>query len=166
MTTATHVLPIAVAIWAAISLCACSQAEQVSFKSGGMTHTFSAGKDATKNGFLLPIYPGAKPTGSVATSDAEELSSFLMLSSPDSVEKVGNFYKDEMQKGGWQVDQVQFHPNIVNLSAKKEALEASVLISGEADKTSITLTVGREPEGKPEMSSDTYIPDKLNPPTD
>lgn len=147
-------------------LAACSSEKQVSFKSGGMTHTFTSGNDATNKGFLLPIYPEAKPTGGVANTDSEESSSFLMLTSTDSVEKIGTFYRDQLKKDGWSVSEVQFHPSLVNLGAKKEKLEASVLISAESDKTSITLSVGHEPDGKPEMSTEVFAPDKLNPPTD
>lgn len=151
---------------AATLLAGCAATQQVSFQSGGMTHTFSAGKDATRNGFLLPIYPQAKPTGAVSSTDAEESSSFLMLTSTDPVKKIGAFYRDELKNSGWTVEQAQFQDDFVNLSAKKEKLEASILISSEKDKSSITLTVGREPEGEPVQSKENFVPDKLNPPTD
>ena len=44
----------------------CSNDKEVSYKSAGMTHTFSEGKDAVPKDFALPLYPGAQPTGSVS----------------------------------------------------------------------------------------------------
>ncbi len=47
-------------------LSGCSKEGSVSFNSGGMTHTFSEGKDAVPKDFSLPVYPGATATGSVS----------------------------------------------------------------------------------------------------
>lgn len=144
----------------------CSQSEQVSYESGGMTQTFVAKKDAGKN-FLLPIYPGATPTGETLGKGTDEENAYLMLSSADPVEKVAEFYKKELKDNGWTIGQQQMVPELVNIQAKKEKLEGSVMISADGkDKTSISLSVSVEPEGTPEVSKEDFTPDKINPPTD
>jgi hypothetical protein len=58
-------------------------------------------------------------------------------------------------------------PTLVNISAKKDKLEGSIMLSGEENnKTTITLSVSVEAEGTPEVSKDKFSPDKINPPTD
>lgn len=150
-------------------LCSCSSSQEVSYKSGGMTQTFVAGKDtisAEKN-FLLPIYPNSKPTGEVQAKGEEEQNSFMMLTSPDAVPKVAEFYQAELKKAGWEIHQNQMLSELVNLSAKKDKLEGSIMISSDGkNQTSISLSVNVEPEGTPEVSKDEFVPDKLNPPTD
>ncbi len=153
-------------IVASMTLAACSSSEQVSYQSGGMTQTFVAAKDA-EHGFLLPIYPNSKPTGEVQAKSQEEQNSFMMLSSPDPVKTIAEYYKAELAKQGWTVSQQQMLPTLVNMSAKKDKLEASIMLSAdEANKTSITLSIGVEPEGTPEVSKEIFTPDKINPPTD
>ena len=131
-----------------------------------MTHTFAEGKDATKQGFALPIYPDAKPSGGVSNTASAESSSFLLLSTPDSVDKVSEFYQQQLKKDGWEVAPTKVMPELMNIAAKKGEVEASVMVSGEDKSTSITLTVSRMPEGTPSVSNEQYTPDKLNPPTD
>lgn len=155
-------------IVASILLCACSGGgQEVSYESGGMTHKFTDGKDATKAPFLLPIYPNAKATGEVQSEGNGDDNSFMMLSSTDPVSKVAEYYKSELQKQGWTVNQQQMLPNLVNMSAKKEKLDGSIMLSGDdSNKTTINLSVSVAQEGTPEVSKDDFSPDKLNPPTD
>jgi len=148
-------------------LFACTSSEQVSYQSGGMTQTFVAGKETNSEKFLLPIYPNSKATGEVQAQSKEDQNSFRMLTSPDSVDKIAEFYKTELKKDGWTVGQQSVLPNLVNISAKKEKLDGSIMLSGdEHDKTTINLSVSVEAEGTPEVSKDSFSPDKINPPTD
>jgi hypothetical protein len=148
-------------------LAACTSASQVSYQSGGMTQTFTAGKEAGKQDFLLPIYPNATATGEVQAASKEDQNSFRMLTSDDPVNKISEFYLAELKKNGWKVNQQSVLPTLVNISAKKEKLDGSIMISGdEHNKTSINLSVSVEAEGTPEVSKDSFSPDKINPPTD
>lgn len=149
-----------------ITSCSSNQ-EEVSYQSGGMTQTFVAGKDAGGKQFLLPIYPNAKPSGEVQAKSEEEQNSFMMLSSTDPVSKIAEYYKTELKNNGWTIGQQQMLPELVNINAKKDKLEGSIMVSSDGkDKTSISLSVNVEPEGTPEVSKDDFTPDKLNPPTD
>ena len=144
----------------------CSSAEQVSYQSGGMTQTFVAGRDAGGTSFLLPIYPGAKPTGEVQGKSDEDQNSYLILISSDPVNKIAEFYKKELKDKGWTIGQQQMLPELVNIQAKKDKLDGSIMISADGKNTSISLSVSVEPEGTPEVSKEDFNPDKINPPTD
>lgn len=160
------ILPVASALSAGLLLSACSSGDRVSYDSGGVTHTFQAGSDAAKVGFPIPVYPNAKVPGSVGTQGGDEMGNFMMLTSSDPVEKIRDYYQKELTKAGWQVKELQLAKELVNLAAHKDKLEASVMVSGDGNSTSITLTVAREPEGEPKVTNEIFIPDKLNPPTD
>ena len=153
---------------ASMTLAACSGSDdKVSYQSGGMTQTFVGGKEAEKQSFLLPIYPNAKSTGEVQASSQEEQNSFRMLATSDPISKVSEYYLAELKKTGWTVSQQQVLPTLVNLNAKKDKLEGSIMLSADEHKnTTITLSVAVEPEGTPEVSKDAFNPDKINPPTD
>jgi len=154
-------------IVASMLLAGCTSAEQVSYQSGGMTQTFVAGKEAGKQNFLLPIYPNATVTGEVQAQSKEDQNSFRMLSSDDSVNKISEFYQAELKKDGWTVEPKSVLPNLVNIGAKKDKLDGSIMISGdEHNKTSVNLSVSVEAEGTPEVSKENFSPDKINPPTD
>jgi len=152
----------------AILLASCGSDEKnVSFKSGGMTHTFAEGKDAIPSDFPMPIYPNSEPAGSVQAQDDDEHSRFLMMSSTDSVDKISQFYQDELKKAGWTVTPNQMIASLVNLTAQRKGLEGSVMISGgDGQPTTINLQVSKEIEGVPKTSTEVYVPDNLNPPTD
>jgi hypothetical protein len=150
-----------------VLLTACGQDNhEVSFKSGGMTHTFADGKAAGKD-FPLPLYPNAQTAGAVAAKgDGDEDSDFMMLSSTDPVDKISSFYNDKLKEAGWTVKQNAFTPQLLQLNAKKPGYEASVQISSDDKQSSITLSFSKETAGTPKMTGQVFTPDKLNPPTD
>jgi hypothetical protein len=153
----------------ALALCSCGGNEkEVVFQSGGMTHTFTTGNATDTKNFPLPIYPNAKASGEVqAKGDPEDNSKFLLLSSADKVDQVSEFYNSQLKAQGWEVNETVKQPTLVNLGAHKNDIEASVMISEDADgKTTISLAVSNETKGTPKMSDQVFTPDKLNPPTD
>jgi len=132
-----------------------------------MTHTFAEGSESKIKDFPLPIYPNAQPTGSVtAQGDDQENSSFMMLSSADSLSQVGDFYSQKLQEDGWTIHATTRMPKMVNISATRKDMEANVMVGLDSEKTTITLAVSKELEGVPKVSDEPYTPDKLNPPTD
>lgn len=162
----------AVTLALATAVCtACSTDNgEVSFKSGGMTHTFSEGPGSIPKGFPLPLYPNSTTTGSVSADGAtdSEKSKFLMLASKDSVEKVSRYYIDELKSSGWKLDNQQTSGKLINLSASQADLEANIMVSGEAGKTTISLSVSHvsdDSNPQPEDSTN-YEPNKVTPPTD
>jgi hypothetical protein len=144
----------------------CTNSKEVTYDSGGVSQTFTVGKQAVPRSFPLPIYPNAKASGSVsAKTDDDENSTFLMLSSNDSVSKVAEFYIRELKQAGWTISENQLLASLVNISGKKNDLEASVMISAAGNNTSISLSVNKELVGTPKEGQ-AFTPDKLNPPTD
>lgn len=157
-----------ITIGACVCLTACGHNDkEVSFKSGGMTHTFAEGTSAKTDSFPLPIYPNAKPSGSVsANGDGNEACNFMMLSTTDNLNQVSEFYSRKLKDAGWIVNSTTSMPSMVNISASKSNLEANVMIGLDSDKTNITLAFNRESTEPTKTSTETYTPDKLNPPTD
>jgi hypothetical protein len=167
-----HVSAGLLASFSAVSLLAgCSPQDSVSFKSGGMTHTFTEGKEAIPKDFVLPIYPGASATGSVSAegTDQEE-SKFLMLSTADPMDKVSEYYQSSLPQKGWTIDKVDTDsPNVVSISAHMKDSQANVMLAVDNGKTTISLSVGKTGDTSKEdteSNSENYQPDKVNPPSD
>lgn len=152
---------------ASVLLTACGAKEkEVSFQSGGMTHKMTAGESVDTKAFPLPVYPGAEPTGAVSANQADENSSFMMLSSVDKMDKVESFYTEKLKAEGWTVNATTPMQNAVNISISKKDMEGNVMLGVDGDKTTITLAVSKESADPAKMTTETYTPDKLNPPTD
>jgi len=152
-----------------VSLQGCLQQQQVSFRSGGMTHTIAQGKSAVPKEFEALVYPDAVATGSVsAEGDNDEQSKFLMLSSSNAVSTVSKWYQDELKVQNWQEVKVQDMPKLVSISGHKEDLEINVMIAEDGPKTTISLSAGKQVDTSSEAKEpiENYTPDKANPPTD
>lgn len=161
-----------VTVISAVSLSSCGNQKEVSFKSGGMTHTFAEGQDAVPKDFPLPIYPGATTSGSVsAGGDDQEHSQFLMLSSNDSMDKISEFYQGQLKDKGWEIDKVDTSPKLVSIDAHKDKLQANAELveDSDSDKTTISLQVSQQsdnPKEESEAAAENFKPDKVTPPTD
>ncbi len=161
-----------VAAISAVSLSSCGNQKEVSFKSGGMTHTFAEGQDAIPKDFPLPIYPGATTSGSVsAGGEDQEHSQFLMLSSNDPMEKISEFYQAQLKDTGWEIDKVDTSPKLVSIDAHKDKLQANaeMVEDSDSDKTTISLQVSQQsdnPKEESEAAAENFKPDKVTPPTD
>lgn len=152
-----------------IQLSGCNNSEQVSFKSGGMTHTMAQGPNAIPKDFAELVYPEATTAGSVsAEGNNEEQSQFLMLSSASPVSSVSKWYQDQLKQQNWKVDKVQDMPKLVSISGHKDKVEVNVMIAEDGQKTTISLSTGSQVDGANEdkVPAENYTPDKLNPPTD
>jgi hypothetical protein len=155
----------AIAVFAA----GCGNDKEVSYKSAGMTHTFAEGKDAVPKDFALPLYPGAQPTGSVsAEGDGNEQSKYVILSTIDPIDKVSDFYQDELKKQGWTLEPAQTMPKLISISGTLKGLDSNVMISDDGGKTTISLQLNRSVETKKEdeETNENFTPDKVTPPTD
>jgi len=156
----------------AVSLSSCGNQKEVSFKSGGMTHTFAEGQDAVPKDFPLPIYPGATTSGSVsAGGEDQEHSQFLMLASNDSMDKISEFYQAQLKDKGWEIDKVDTSPKLVSIDAHKDKLQANAELveDSDSDKTTISLQVSQQsdnPKDDSEAAAENFKPDKVTPPTD
>jgi len=152
------------------ALTACGNQQEVSFKSGGMTHTFAQGAAAVPKDFDKLVYPEALTTGSVSAEgdNDQEQSKFLMLTSNDQSEGISKWYQDQLKASGWSVDKVEDEQKIVSISGHKADQEMNVMIEREGSKTNISLSIGKQLESATEEkdASESYTPDKVTPPTD
>lgn len=165
---------ITIAMSAAVLLTACGGNEkEVSFKSGGVTHTFSEGNADTSKDFPLPMYPNAKTEGvNSAKGEANEASAYMLLKTDDKLDAVTAFYADKLKSDGWKINANTCMPDLANISVSKNDMEGNVQIGvdEQSKQTTITLAYSREATGDAAttVSKDahSYTPDKLNPPTD
>ena len=147
----------------------CSNDKEVSYKSAGMTQTFSEGKDAIPKDFALPLYPGAQPTGSVsAEGEGSEQSKYVILSTADPIDKVSDFYQEELKKQGWTLQPTQIQSKLISITGTMKGLDSNVMISDDGGKTTISLQLVRTVETKKEdeETNENFTPDKVTPPTD
>jgi len=163
-----HIKTQATIVLVSCLLTACGPSKEVSFKSGGMTHTFAEGQGSIPSNFSLPLYPNATTTGSVSAQDEKnrEGSEFLILSSNDSLDKVSHYYQDNLKSNGWTVENTQNLPNLVNISAEKGEQDANVMLSNDGKITTISLSVTREGDETGSDSNEVYTPNTMTPPTD
>ncbi|MFX5122973.1 hypothetical protein ABTC78_19470, partial [Acinetobacter baumannii] len=61
--------------------------------------------------------------------------------SADSIDKVSEYYQNELKTTGWNIENVQVTPKLVSISATKKDknLESNVLINDDGGKTTISL---------------------------
>jgi hypothetical protein len=165
-----HAKALIVAALSPAILASCANQKEVTYTSGGMTHTISEGKDAVPKNFPLPLYPDATTSGSVsADGQDQEQSQFLMLSTADSLDKVSEFYQSKLKDSGWQLDKVDAGDKLVSIDAHKDKVQANASLVDDGGKTTISLQLSRisdNPKDESEAAAENYKPDKVTPPTD
>src|SRR6516164_7472592 len=126
-----------------VFLAGCAQQHEVSFKSGGMTHTIAQGSAAIPKEFENLIYTDAVPNGSISSEGSnDEQSKFMALSSSDSLTNVSKWYQEQLKVQNWPVDGVQDMPKLVSINAHKDALELNIMIAEDGPKTTISMNMG------------------------
>ena len=71
-----------------------------------------------------------------------------------------------MKKEGWNIVSLNTLPSMINISAEKDNLEGSVMVTGDGENTTIELQVGNKVEVVQSPSTAPNATDQLNPPTD
>jgi hypothetical protein len=147
----------------------CGNDKPVTYNSSGMTQTWSEGKQSVPKDFQLPLYPGATATGSIsAEGDREEQAKFVILNTTDSIDKVNDFYQEELKKSGWSIDNIQNMGKLISISVNQKGIDGNVNISDDSGKTTISLELNKATETKKEDEepAENFAPDKVTPPTD
>ncbi len=144
----------------------CGDDKSVTFKSAGMTHTFSEG-DLAKDQQPF-VYPGATVVGSTSASDNDgEQSSYLSLKSTDGLEKVSTWYENTLKAAGWKIDSDDSLPRMINISGHKEDFEIAVMMSEDNASTTISVSQGRSVDkAVDEEEIENFTPNEVTPPTD
>ena len=146
----------------------CGNEKKVTFKSSGMTHTFSEGGEDIPAELKLFVYPDGVVAGATNAHDNDgEQARFLTMSTTDSIEKVTGWYQNTMSKDGWTVDSTEKSTRMINMSGHKDDLEVNVLMAEDGKKTTISVSQGRAvDEPLDEREIDNFNPNELTPPTD
>ena len=155
--------------FAALTITGCANDKAVTYKSSGMTQTLAEGKQSVPKDFQLPLYPGATATGSVsAEGESEEQAKFVILSTADPIDKVSDYYQEELKKSGWSIDNIQNLGKLVSISVNQKGIDGNVNISDDNGKTTISLELNKATETKKEDEepAENFSPDKVTPPTD
>jgi len=102
----------------------------------------------------FPVYPGAKPSGSLSNSK-DDTGFFLVLTSTDDAKKIVEYYAKQFPANGWTVKNTSDFGGVSMISAEKGMLVGSATIGTEKDskETSLMLTVS-EKEKEPTMAPD------------
>jgi hypothetical protein len=112
----------------------------------GQVTTMNAGLGAPQNlPSWLPVYPGGKVQGTFDTTNADGHSAAFTVTTTDPVAKVMDFYKSQLESGGFKVDKTTFSANGQDggtLSAKSsdDKRQANVLFGSANSQTSATVT--------------------------
>jgi len=152
----------------ASALVACGGGKDVTYKSGGMTHTIAQGEGSIPSEFKTLIYPDAQATGSVsADGNDQEQSKFVMLQAKASGEDVSKWYQEQLQNNGWTIGNVQTSADVISITAQKKDIEMNVMIDEDGGKTTINLSLAKTVDHVPDESEiENFVPNKVAPPTD
>ena len=99
--------------------------------------TPAAATTTAPSGDAVPEY---KPS-TVTSSEHVGRASKIVLTSPDSAEKVTAFYENALQSGGWQVEKTSKSGDTVEYKAVKGTAVAEIEISSAGAEASITVKV-------------------------
>ena len=83
----------------------------------------------------MPVYDGSKVVMSTVVS--EKNAKNLILESPDSAEKIADFYKKGLESNGWKVEGTVATPQMTMFSGTKENRQAMVQIMEGSGKRTI-----------------------------
>jgi hypothetical protein len=116
----------------------------VSAPDGGGTMTFGAGTEIPKDWPKdVPVYPGAKPLASLATTNDQGKPAWLMtLETTDSKEQVVAFYKGKMTSYTSTADMDMGQGHMTNYESGTGNLTLLVSQDKAGAKTTIQLTAG------------------------
>jgi hypothetical protein len=91
-----------------------------------------------------PAPAGASTSGGVAeyqpSTVISKSASATVLSSPDSVDKVGAFYKDALAKDGWTVTSAATSPYSASFSAHRDSQGVNISIYPRGSGSGISIT--------------------------
>jgi len=107
----------------------------------------SFGKNAVDVGKIgLPIYPGAtaNDTGGMSFQSKGETSQLVVMTTPDSFDKVYAWYKGQMPAGSEQMHMSSANSSVASFVIGKQGDKTAktVTITADKDKTSIMLAAG------------------------
>ena len=95
----------------------------------------------------FPLYPGAKVTSAVSGAQSGQNNGFwLTMSTTDSVDTVGTFYKSKLASNGWTIDATYTASGTTTETISKSGWSGSLAISNESSskETQIVIILSQE----------------------
>ena len=90
----------------------------------------------------FPIYDGAKPTGSLSGSESGDQKGFwIVLTTPDSIDKVTAFYQTNLKAKGWTVTNTLQITDSTTYTVEKAKLNGTVTVGSDKDAKETTIFV-------------------------
>lgn len=91
----------------------------------------------------FPLYPNAKPSGSVSGGKQDTQGFWFVLLTPDSYEAVSDFYKTNLKGKGWITTETVTTDTAETFAVSKGNLEGTVVVSRNKDdkETSIFIAL-------------------------
>lgn len=146
----------------------CGNDKSVTFKSSGMTQTFSEGAEDLPDNLKGFVYPKSSVAGSTSSHDPEgEEAMFLTLSSTDPMDRVSEWYQSNLKSQGWSIDSLDNQGRMINIYGQKDDREINVLIAEDEKKTTISVSQGKAVDDTvDEQDLEKFTPNDLTPPMD
>jgi hypothetical protein len=122
--------------------------EGVSFTDSKTGEKVSIGEQKIPDNFPkdFPIYPGAKPSGTMSGSNSQKdsIGFWVVFSTNDSVDKVKAYYEKEFKSKGWAIDNTMTINNSMTWTITKGDLAGTTVVGlGDNDTgTMITVMLG------------------------
>jgi hypothetical protein len=101
----------------------------------------------------FPLYPQAKPAGSLSGGKNQQQGYWLTLTTPDTIAQVKSFYDSNLKSKGWKIDATYATSGAINYTVSKSGIAGAVVASrGDNDKQS-TIIISLEPASIDSTSS-------------
>ena len=119
--------------------------EKVSYKGEDFEFSYDMGgelpEDFPKD---LPIYENSKLLSKWSSTDEENEGTSIVLETSDSVAKVSDYYKLELEKTGWNITSTFSQEDSSVYSFEKGDKEGILGITNTDDKVSISITINNK----------------------
>lgn len=119
--------------------------EKVSYKGEDFEFSYDMGGELPE-GFPkdFPIYKGSKLISKWSSTAEENEGMSIVLETGDSVSKVSDYYKAELEKTGWSITSTFSQDDSVVFSFEKGEKEGILGITKAEEKTSISITISNK----------------------
>jgi hypothetical protein len=94
----------------------------------------------------VPIYPDAKITGSVAVNDKKKNGEMVMFETPDTPDKVADFYKSKLSGYASNMDMNTSGSRMLVMTSADGKLSVTIIASKSEKGSSVQLTAGQKSE--------------------
>lgn len=133
---------VSIALITGLCVSGCGSPSTVLQKDGTTVTVNSSGNAQVPSDLPVSVYPGAGVTTVAQTpGQAGMPSTTLILESADGVDKIADYYKNELGQKGWRIDQVTTSQGIAALTANKDGVQVTVAATATSGKTAISINV-------------------------